>query len=141
MALLRCSTVSPNRLRLNRSASPSSSRMRCKALRAAWMLSPFIEPLQSTRIFMATGRGSRAGSLGVKLAMTTPSPWSSRSQAARPRLAWGSWSKTSTKSRSSHAWAARLTSVMNDSLVPTAGMVRMATLWVGEPIWAWTSSP
>ena len=105
-------TVLPKRDSVNRSAGVRPAKIRCSARLAASMLSPFIEPEQSTTTFSRSGASDwSCGTSAQKLASATyPSP--SRATVANDVAA--SRSIASTKSRSSYASWAR------DTVTPSA---------------------
>ena len=109
MPRLRCSTVLPNRDKENLSEGSKPATMLCSALRAALMLSPPIEPLQSTNIFAETDFLVRSPSCGLKLAINAVCP---SAQASRQEIAEDWFFRSLTvrmKSRSNDPRCARRT--------------------------------
>ena len=132
----RCSTVEPKRESEKRSPVPSCSTIDCSARRAASMLSPAMEPEQSTSSCTSVVAGPCAGMRGQKLASATVLPGSTLSRASTATDACASWSTTSTKSRSSMPRRASDTCMWS-----FACRNAMPTGWLGEATRARASSP
>ena len=133
----RCSTWSPNFERENAAPSGSCWVMVCSARRAAAMLSPVIEPEQSTRIFSAAGaavsvasmRGQKLTSAAARALPPMPCPTVAMLPCSSP-------SATSTKSRSRKALRA-------SAMRSTSPSALLSTLmgWLGEETRARVSTP